>query len=1283
MQVKAYDPLRLSDLGRNAHKGSANYLHRVRGRIGTGVEETVVCVGSLGAELRCAFVDRHPIHQKRIVAKLEGKGWSKPDAETWTQTGNFEETTEEILEERVRAALSGRAGSGDLTTTIELLCWWLHLQSERSALVRTAHVWERLNRIATHLSHRLATQAEWGISIRSVSAQPDALFDALHNEYRDGVNARIEHIAADLDVPRPLVTAAISNAFRHCSVVVVRGPSGFGKSTCCLRYLNDCVPPTLRFEVREPADPGQAQRIAGAVEGHVAGHGLEMWVYMDVLPGTTQWVEVVRLVARVREVRVLISIREEDLRRVPLLREAIHFEEVTLTFGEPEARQLFAGLSGETEFLNFPESWASFPRDGGSMPSLLEFAYFLTRKQSLRTRLRNQARVVDESPRLASVLRAVAVAGSLGARIRVNRLGEAVGLDVHALRCALKELELEHLVRLEQGIVEGLHAIRSEILVDELTDEVLLPRAVEAARLLPAVEERDLEGFLFRGLSRLVHPAFLDAVVAYRPTSWQAVAAILRALLWFDIRTHVDATASLRETLTQKYGRLWQAVMRFDVVGAARRGEAHLLSSMHELEWRDRNVKEALREGRNLISGADECNFDRAKRFLSRELASISAPASPGDWSHATEAIFWVGWWRLEPAGLRVEQLYLRDQSWETLPLRQQAALVHAISYVARRKVRSWLSKRRREVLARFRSGCEVTKVVVTRESVDAHYVRLFSECSQEPGAASNDTMERAGLLRQILPQHKRFGGKGYGYRLGLLNDAQNVDMNQHSGVSASIWAPYWTLGPGMAFHGLVELEERPESWRRYAEAFILRLKLANGVLQEHLESVLSLLASRADAFALVLDEDRKLRSSSLKGALETPVLLPRTSVDEWGFRTGPANSSPAVPAHAAGGSLEPLSEWSRQKAAYEDCLSTYLSRAESALIVAWTLPFGEKGRTVLRHFEQDGTRHKDARLAVQNLAETIDAHVALRREYEERFRPFVRRLELARGREVEELFAIEAGTLDKLLCGWWTLLFHAGRASASTGPRSVVASVDRWLDSRRVAISSALHPDKEIVLESRATWGAHPNTWIQVECNGGNEGERVLEVLQRVSEALRTDDDPLMLDTVAARAMARINLVPVHDGIADHHSAFRFQPKSTGMGFSEALVSPLPQEVPLGVWDSVGVPRRPKPPAAAQRLVERSTQFLHLLIAQGDLAEAPTDKEGSSIKRAAAERAAQVANETYEQLVEAHRAAVALAPPKLWDDPTTEEELIEMHSIFHIELIGWYQRVLRSYGVA
>jgi hypothetical protein len=210
------------------------------------------------------------------------------------------------------------------------------------------------------------------------------------DEYFIGMNARKEHIIANIDVKRTDKLNALHNAFLHNSIVIVHGASGQGKSSLAYRYLHDyCVMP---YEVIDYNSSNVNDIISALIKLANQNINLQIPIYIDVLPGQKEWISIVKkLYPYADNFKLLITLREEEWNTAQINVYEFRFAEIPLSFDKIEANLVYTNFektNAINKFPSFDDAWRQFGESG----PLLEFVFLLAQGDTLRSRLANQVK---------------------------------------------------------------------------------------------------------------------------------------------------------------------------------------------------------------------------------------------------------------------------------------------------------------------------------------------------------------------------------------------------------------------------------------------------------------------------------------------------------------------------------------------------------------------------------------------------------------------------------------------------------------------------------------------------------------------------------------------------------------------------------------------------------------------------------------------------------------------------------------------------------------------------
>ena len=566
VQVKAFTPnLTLSSF--SPEKDSSFFRRSLR-NLGANPDSKirVVSFGPIGPEIRKAWSQEGPAREN-VREKFTEYGYSSEEISGLFAI-EFFEVNESDLKEEVFAFLRNTSTAGDPPNAFSLLMYWVFIASELKEKIVYSTVIDKLINVGRDVGARSAYHDEWYTSILPLT---DTLnsdeVDPQHlaQEYFQGVDARYEHILAGLDVVRSDKVAEIEQKFESSNVVIVHGASGQGKSTLAFRYLHENASSDWRFHVdlRLTDDKRQVLRVGNALSGHAKAIQRPCIVYIDVSPSDLDWPELVRALSGLPELRILVTIREEDWRRATGYRARFVSEELELSFDKEEADNLYAQLKEHSShYLAFDEAWAGF---GGKGP-LLEFVYFLTQNQTLKSRVESQIQTLKDDVRMEQLkenelhlLRLVALASAYEAKLELKAVVEHLGLSEPSRTIEL--FTKEYLIRVDESssTVTGLHSVRSNIMLESLLDDVLSSWESTAEECLPLLVETDLEIFLLHAFSRrrTEATALLEELGNSYPKSWIGVAGILRALLWLGVYDYTESNRALIDEVISERAPGW------------------------------------------------------------------------------------------------------------------------------------------------------------------------------------------------------------------------------------------------------------------------------------------------------------------------------------------------------------------------------------------------------------------------------------------------------------------------------------------------------------------------------------------------------------------------------------------------------------------------------------------------------------------------------------------------------------------------------------------------------
>ncbi|MCY7385042.1 MAG: hypothetical protein LH628_21170 [Microcoleus sp. CAN_BIN18] len=842
--------------------------------------------------------------------------------------------------------------------------------------------------------------------------------DELSDEFYRGISARYEHILADVDVLRHKNLQEIAKKFEENRVVIIHGASGQGKTTLAFRYLREFFSDKSRFKVQLIDSRKHALSIATAIADKANAIGMPIAVYLDVSPNDIGWTELVKELSTHRNIRVLVTVREEDFRRASISGAEIQFSGVELTFNRIEAQEIYHSLTRKklpAEFLTFEEAWNKF---GGEGP-LMEFVYLVTQGNSLRERLSQQIRRLEDEARTGKLsdatielLRLASVASAFESRLQIRPLVKHLALT--APKRTFELFEKEYLLRLSEdgSLIQGLHPIRSAILADLLSDSTFSPWSESASICLPFIFERDVESFLLYAFSRHrfeIEP-LLNSLASYQPQQWTAIAGVTRALIWLGIKEYAEANKQLLAEIYQEVGTGFLFVLDGDIADATPGWGRLWLSGLgHTLPPEGRQRIEAFQARQTDKKQV----FVRAETWLSSRTQKPTAPSFDVDWSGMAETIFWIGHFGVSWPLAEWLSNYEIDRAIDALPIEILADLMLGMSCGYQDGFSSWLETNRSRLMNRFRQETQTVALEDDGEKLTAHFIVDIqqqngsqSEDEQEAETTKNrlheEAVQRCGLLRRLLPNRELYACQGYGHR--VWSGEIPFDETQKTGIPKSYLPISWLLSVNSTFRGLALQPFRPKSWQEYTH---LICNLRQAILQalKQLEQGLEVYFRHSKNVQLIGKLIDLERWNDCQHILRNKPLLPHCAVDEWGFVDELDSDSPSQKAK------EKLSVVSKRSlflklykpfltdfGTYTNTLYNFFNQAIHAMLLNPLLGKGLKPEQknevsrnqIIKNAEEEGIKADLIRLSNFNLSNTIKVLPNLQKKFRQLLAQFI-----------------------------------------------------------------------------------------------------------------------------------------------------------------------------------------------------------------------------------------------------------------------------------------------------
>lgn len=364
-----------------------------------------------------------------------------------------------------------------------------------------------------------------------------------------GVDGRPGHVAANLDVVRPVELTACADGLSEEQSVLVTGPSGAGKSVLLWRAARDLLPSARVVRVRRVHDASDAAGLTRHVRLMRPTEHAPILVVADDLgrANTAAWPEAATMLRELPHTYLLTAARAEDFHPSQLVGAT---RVVQPRLDKATALEIGARLAQ----VGIPERMDVQEALDLSEGLLMEFLALMTTGQRLGQVLAGQVGDLADPGRLLQrdIARLLTAAHTLGLSLSAQRLGALLAPPGRedTVGDALGVLRDEHIILNDGTSWRGLHELRSATISELLHENPPPTIASTWARVVELVDPPQVGWMLRRVAERepTALPALLPAVVDVlaRPDCTAAeVARVLEGAERADNTLYVEATTPI------------------------------------------------------------------------------------------------------------------------------------------------------------------------------------------------------------------------------------------------------------------------------------------------------------------------------------------------------------------------------------------------------------------------------------------------------------------------------------------------------------------------------------------------------------------------------------------------------------------------------------------------------------------------------------------------------------------------------------------------------------------
>ena len=362
--------------------------------------------------------------------------------------------------------------------------------------------------------------------------------------YYEGVSTQPGHVGAGLTVPRTDLVSQTMASLSMSQAVLLVGPSGVGKSAV-LWMLPFALPGILWFRVHRMSND-DVPHVVRLLRAYRVSPKAPVGLLVDAV-GTGDlagWSLLRQAVASIPGALLVGTARSEDLLTLGDLADC---KTVGVSLDEDAAAAIHAGLTrrGVTSVPHWREAFEQ------SRGLTLEFTHLLTQGTRLYDVLTDQVakRVIEGRALELQILALVTAADRWSVSIPAEALIAGLNAGATELRAALARLVEEHLLVERNGLIAGIHQIRSRNIVDVI--HRIPPPTLEATvvSVLTMLHGPALSRFLYevlRDVPSLEKP-MLHALDGLVRDNVERLLACLRGLELLDFYRQATAWAQIAE----------------------------------------------------------------------------------------------------------------------------------------------------------------------------------------------------------------------------------------------------------------------------------------------------------------------------------------------------------------------------------------------------------------------------------------------------------------------------------------------------------------------------------------------------------------------------------------------------------------------------------------------------------------------------------------------------------------------------------------------------------------
>lgn len=416
----------------------------------------------------------------------------------------------------------------------EVLIYYIYKLSRETGCTSKLKWEKKVSNIAQNIASIDSLKKQYQKTIIPLSEfKSNKSAEQLLRDYRIGVNAIPDHIRNHFDLYRKRWIEEINKRFEQNNIVLLKGASGQGKSTLAYRYFIDNYPELSVMCIQKVMSEEQAIDILSILRG--LNDRKDIAVYLDVEPYDVHWLWICEKAIELGvDIKILITIREEDFQRSAVDYSKHQFEEISLDFSRNEAIEIY-DMYSQNQYLSFDDAWKSFGEHG----PLMEYIFMLNESKTMVERVRTQISNIIQHEEGADdwleCLAMISLAGIHNNRVKISNLFEQVNCckKNKMLSC----FEKEYFIKMtdDKTYIESLHVLRARIIYNVIMEQGIYNCEKTLLNTLGIIEHNATQMLVEYAYENGITEEWVNKIVSTKYMNIEVYADVTKALLWCEV----------------------------------------------------------------------------------------------------------------------------------------------------------------------------------------------------------------------------------------------------------------------------------------------------------------------------------------------------------------------------------------------------------------------------------------------------------------------------------------------------------------------------------------------------------------------------------------------------------------------------------------------------------------------------------------------------------------------------------------------------------------------------